>query len=108
MTAPPRPFTGVIAAPVLPMLPDSAVDWLTLRSYIRWVAGQRPAGIAMNMDASEAVALSWEEQDEVIRWLDRAGRAARPSAAQGRGARADPLPADADLSRHAATCRDGL
>ncbi len=67
MTAPPRPFTGVIAAPVLPMLPDSAVDWLTLRSYIRWVAGQRPAGIAMNMDASEAVALSWEEQDEVIR-----------------------------------------
>jgi 4-hydroxy-tetrahydrodipicolinate synthase len=31
-----------------------------------WIASQNPAGVAMNMDASEVIALTEEEQDEVI------------------------------------------
>ncbi len=62
-----RPYKGVIAALVLPMTPDQSVDWDTLSSYVRSVADQGPDGIAMNMDASEVVALTVEEQDEVIR-----------------------------------------
>src|SRR5262245_61861429 len=67
MTTLKRPFTGVIAAPLLPMLPDTSIDWDTLRSYIAWVAEQRPTAIAMNMDASEVVALTMEEQLKVIK-----------------------------------------
>jgi len=62
-----RPFHGVIAAPFLPMLPDGQIDWPGLERYMDWLAGQNPAGIAMNMDASEVIALSEDEQDEVIR-----------------------------------------
>jgi 4-hydroxy-tetrahydrodipicolinate synthase len=62
-----RPFTGVIAAPLLPMLPDTSIDWDTLRSYIAWIAEQRPTAIAMNMDASEVVALTLPEQLQVIK-----------------------------------------
>lgn len=62
-----RPYTGVIAAPMLPMHPDQSIDWDSLRRYIAGVAAARPAGIAMNMDASEGVALTTDEQDEVVR-----------------------------------------
>ena len=58
---------GIVAAPVLPMLPDFSIDWTSLRSYIRWIAGQRPTAIAMNMDASEGPALERDEQIEVLR-----------------------------------------
>jgi len=58
---------GIVAAPVLPMLPDYSIDWTSLRSYMRWVAGQKPAAIAMNMDASEGPALEHDEQLEVLR-----------------------------------------
>lgn len=61
-----RPVTGVIAAPFLPMHADGAIDWGTTERYIDWVAGQSPVGIAMNMDASEVIALTEAEQDEVI------------------------------------------
>jgi len=61
-----RPFTGVIAAPLLPMHDDGAIDWPTLERYIDWIAGQRPAAIAMNMDASEVIALEDDEQARVI------------------------------------------
>jgi dihydrodipicolinate synthase/N-acetylneuraminate lyase len=33
---------GIVAAPVLPMLPDFSIDWASLRSYIAWIADQRP------------------------------------------------------------------
>ena len=62
-----RPFAGVIAAPLLPMLPDTSIDWDTLRTYIAWIARQRPTAIAMNMDASEVVALTMEEQLQVMK-----------------------------------------
>ena len=29
---------GIVAAPALPMLPDHAIDWSTLRTYLRWIA----------------------------------------------------------------------
>ena len=58
---------GIVAAPVLPMLPDTSIDWVTLRSYIRWIADQKPTAIAMNMDASEGPSLERDEQIEVLR-----------------------------------------
>ena len=29
------PLQGIVAAPVLPMLPDQSIDWSSLRSYLR-------------------------------------------------------------------------
>jgi 4-hydroxy-tetrahydrodipicolinate synthase len=58
---------GIVAAPVLPMLPDHSIDWTSLRSYIRWIAQQKPTAIAMNMDASEGPSLEDDEQLEVLR-----------------------------------------
>src|SRR5919106_2602977 len=58
---------GIVAAPFLPMLPDFSIDWTSLRSYIGWIATQRPTAIAMNMDASEGPSLSRDEQLEVVR-----------------------------------------
>jgi len=60
-------FRGIVAAPFLPMLPDHAVDWETLESYIERVAAAGPTAIAMNMDASEGPALDRDEQIEVLR-----------------------------------------
>jgi 4-hydroxy-tetrahydrodipicolinate synthase len=62
-----RPFTGVIAAPFLPMHAGGEIDWATLETYMDWLAGQKPGGIIMNMDASEVIALSDDEQFEVVR-----------------------------------------
>ena len=62
-----RPLSGVISAPYLPMKPDGEIDWPGLERYMDWLAIQNPAGIAMNMDASEVIALSEDEQEQVIR-----------------------------------------
>lgn len=62
-----RPCHGVIAAPFLPMQADAGIDWPALERYMDWLARQSPAGIAMNMDASEVIALTEEEQEQVIR-----------------------------------------
>jgi 4-hydroxy-tetrahydrodipicolinate synthase len=62
-----RPFTGVIAAPLLPMRDGGDIDWATLERYMDWIAAQSPGGIAMNMDASEVIALDEDEQVEVVR-----------------------------------------
>jgi 4-hydroxy-tetrahydrodipicolinate synthase len=64
---PPLALFGIVAAPVLPMLPDFAIDWPSLKSYMRWIAAQHPTAIAMNMDASEGPSLEFDEQLEVIR-----------------------------------------
>jgi 4-hydroxy-tetrahydrodipicolinate synthase len=58
------------------MLPDFSIDWTSLRSYIGWIAGQKPTAIAMNMDASEGPSLEHDEQIEVLRVCDEviAGR----------------------------------
>jgi 4-hydroxy-tetrahydrodipicolinate synthase len=62
-----RPFRGVISAPFMPMHPDGAIDWASLKSYTAWIADQKPAAIAVNMDAAEAPALSPDERIEVMR-----------------------------------------
>src|ERR1700681_878205 len=58
---------GIVAAPFLPMRPDYAIDWNALDSYMRWIAAQQPAAIAMNMDASEGPSLTRDEQLGVLR-----------------------------------------
>ena len=58
---------GIVAAPMLPMNPDFSIDWDSLRSYLRWLVGQQPTAIAMNMDASEGPSLERDEQIEVLR-----------------------------------------
>jgi 4-hydroxy-tetrahydrodipicolinate synthase len=60
-------FEGIVAAPFLPMNEDESIDWKSLDSYYRWLAGQRPTAIAVNMDASEGSSLTREEQLEVLR-----------------------------------------
>lgn len=62
----PFDFQGIVAAPFLPMLPDQAIDWESLKRYVRWIAGQAPTAIAMNMDASEGPALDRDEQLNVL------------------------------------------
>ena len=62
-----RPFTGVIAAPMLPMVDGGDIDWPTLERYIDWIAAQQPAGIVMNVDASEVIALDDDEQMRIVR-----------------------------------------
>jgi 4-hydroxy-tetrahydrodipicolinate synthase len=62
-----EPLRGICAAPLLPMTPEFAIDWDSTRHYLDWIAGQSPAAIAMNMDASEGPSLFREEQLEVIR-----------------------------------------
>jgi len=59
-------LAGIVAAPFLPMLPDESIDWTSLSPYIGWIAAQRPAAIAMNMDASEGPALDRDEQIAVL------------------------------------------
>lgn len=59
-------LTGIVAAPVLPMHPDASIDWDSLRSYLAWIAKQKPTAIAMNMDASEGPSLTREEMLEVM------------------------------------------
>jgi 4-hydroxy-tetrahydrodipicolinate synthase len=61
-----RPFSGVIAAPFLPMHEGGEIDWPGLDRYMDWLAGQGADAIAMNMDASEVIALTEDEQDAVI------------------------------------------
>ncbi len=61
-----RPFTGVIAAPMLPMHEGGAIDWPTLETYIDWIAAQGPAAIVMNVDASEVIALDEDEQIRIV------------------------------------------
>ena len=69
---------GIVAAPVLPMLPDHSIDWASLRIVHR--AGsptQKPTAIAMNMDASEGPSLEHDEQLEVLRVCKRGDRRRR-------------------------------
>ena len=63
---------GIVAAPFLPMHPDQSIDFASLERYLAWVAHQRPAAIAMNMDASEGPAL---DRDEQLAVLDASKRA---------------------------------
>lgn len=67
---------GVFAAPVTPFNPDESVDWRSLDSYLAQLVAGGPAGIAMNMAASEGGSLTIDEQLEVIRRTRRAAGSA--------------------------------
>jgi 4-hydroxy-tetrahydrodipicolinate synthase len=69
---------GIIAAPALPMKPDFSIDWVSLRSYLAWIAKQKPTAIAMNMDASEGPSLTRDEMLEVMRVSRKAINGACP------------------------------
>lgn len=69
---------GVIAAPVTPFNTDESVDWRALDSYMAEIAAGGPAGIAMNMAASEGGSLTIDEQLEVIRRTRKAAAGACP------------------------------
>jgi dihydrodipicolinate synthase/N-acetylneuraminate lyase len=58
---------GLIPATVLPMHADGSIDEPSLRSYIRWVAGQGPVALAINVDTGEGPHLTHDEKLRVLR-----------------------------------------
>lgn len=58
----PLNFEGLISATVLPMKPDATPDEAALRRYIRWVAEQGVAGVAINADTGESAHLTHAEK----------------------------------------------
>jgi len=63
---------GYIAAPVLPLRDDGAIDLATMERYVRWIADDAPKAIVVNSSAGEGELLDQEERDQV---LDRVVRA---------------------------------
>lgn len=59
-------FEGLISATVLPMKPDATPDEPALRRYIRWVAEQDVAGVAINADTGESAHLTHAEKVRIL------------------------------------------
>ncbi len=57
---------GLIPATVLPMHADGSIDEDALRSYIRWIVGQGPVALAINVDTGEGPHLTHEEKVRVL------------------------------------------
>jgi dihydrodipicolinate synthase/N-acetylneuraminate lyase len=57
---------GLIPATVLPMQADGSIDEAGLRTYIRWVVGQGPIALAINVDTGEGPHLTHEEKVRVL------------------------------------------
>jgi 4-hydroxy-tetrahydrodipicolinate synthase len=57
---------GLIPATVLPMHADGSIDEAGLRTYIRWVVGQGPVALAINVDTGEGPHLTHEERIRVL------------------------------------------
>jgi 4-hydroxy-tetrahydrodipicolinate synthase len=57
---------GLIPATVLPMTADGAIDEPGLRRYLRWIAAQHPAALAVNADTGEGPSLEPHERLRVI------------------------------------------
>lgn len=121
---------GVIPATVLPFTEDFAIDEPALRSYMRWLADQGVAAVAVNADTGEGMHLTHDEKLRVAQIvLDEIGdrvpviaglggintqdavRAARAYAALGVSAflvfpipayRGQPLPPEVPYAYHAA------
>ena len=86
-----RPFTGVIAAPLLHMHDDQSVDWATLETYMDWIAGQHPAAAGVEAGAGDVA------QRPVV----------RRAAGGVRGSDQPPLRVGAQADVRAAAERDG-
>ena len=61
---------GLIPATVLPMHRDGSIDEDGLRSYISWVADQRPVALAINVDTGEGPHLTHDEKVRVLQIVD--------------------------------------
>jgi len=59
-------LNGLIPATVLPMDADGRIDEASLRSYVRWIAGQGPVALAINVDTGEGPHLTHEEKVRVL------------------------------------------
>jgi 4-hydroxy-tetrahydrodipicolinate synthase len=57
---------GLIPASVTPMTPDYKIDEPSLRRYIRWLLGQGPHGVAVNVDTGEGPHLWPHERVRVL------------------------------------------
>ena len=57
---------GIIAATVLPMTEDYAVDTPALRTYLEWILDQGVHGVAINVDTGEGPHLTHEESRHVL------------------------------------------
>jgi 4-hydroxy-tetrahydrodipicolinate synthase len=57
---------GLIPATVLPMTAGGAIDEAGLRRYVRWIAAQGPAALAVNADTGEGPNLTARERVRVI------------------------------------------
>src|SRR5262249_17876306 len=58
---------GITPATVLPLTGDGEIDEPGLRAYIRWIAGQGIAGVAVNVDTGEGPHLWHDEKLRVLR-----------------------------------------
>jgi 4-hydroxy-tetrahydrodipicolinate synthase len=58
----PPDLRGLIPAIVTPMRADFSIDEESLRRYVRWIASQGVAGIAVNADTGEGMHLAHEER----------------------------------------------
>jgi 4-hydroxy-tetrahydrodipicolinate synthase len=59
-------LNGLIPATVLPMTGGGTIDEGALRRYIRWVAGQGPVALAINVDTGEGPHLTHAEKVRVL------------------------------------------
>jgi 4-hydroxy-tetrahydrodipicolinate synthase len=57
---------GYIAAPVLPLRDDGAIDLDGMERYVRWIADDRPKALVVNSSAGEGELLSQEERGQVL------------------------------------------
>ena len=57
---------GYIAAAVLPMRDDGAIDLDTMERYVRWIADDGPKAIVVNSSAGEGELLYPEERAQVL------------------------------------------
>ena len=71
-TVRPLDVMGYIAAPVLPMRDDGAIDLDTIDTYVRWIAEDGPKAIVVNSSAGEGELLYPEERAQVLERVVRA------------------------------------
>ena len=57
---------GYIAAPVLPLRDDGAIDLDGMDRYVRWIADDSPKALVVNSSAGEGELLYPEERAQVL------------------------------------------
>lgn len=62
-----KDIEGIIPAVIVPMRADYSIDYDAYRTYLRWMVGLGPVGLAVNVDTGEGPYLTAQERAEVIR-----------------------------------------